>query len=70
MDIEGAELEALKGARETIEKYHPGLAISVYHKPEDIWVIPQWINEIGGYDFYLRPHAHSTFDTVCYAIPR
>jgi FkbM family methyltransferase len=35
MDIEGAEPNALRGGKETIAKYHPRMAISVYHKPGD-----------------------------------
>jgi len=48
MDIEGAEYEALLGARDIIAKYRPGLAISLYHRPADLWQIPLLINEIIG----------------------
>lgn len=48
MDIEGAEYEALLGARDIIFKYRPGLAISLYHRPADLWRIPLLINEIIG----------------------
>jgi len=43
MDIEGAEPQAIDGARETIAKYHPKLAISVYHRKDDLWAIAQQI---------------------------
>ena len=46
MDIEGGELEALRGARKTIRECQPLLAISVYHKPNDLWEIPLAIQEI------------------------
>lgn len=71
MDIEGAEYEAIQGAKHTIAKCRPGLAISAYHTPVDLWRLGLAINEIvDGYDFHLRCHAYSSFDTVLYAFPR
>lgn len=70
MDIEGSELEALKGCRRTIEMYHPKLAVCVYHREEDIFEIPKFILECyQGYRFFLRHYAHSASETVLYAIP-
>jgi FkbM family methyltransferase len=46
MDIEGAELSALKGAVETLKKFKPKLAISVYHNPGDFKKIPEFIKNI------------------------
>ncbi|WP_051693820.1 FkbM family methyltransferase [Desulfohalovibrio reitneri] len=39
-DLEGADLDALRGARETTRAHRPRLALSVYHRPEDLWEIP------------------------------
>lgn len=55
MDIEGAEKEALSGARRHIINEKPQLLISAYHIPEDIFEIPQLINGIrDDYKFYMR----------------
>lgn len=68
MDIEGAEEEALKGARETIKKYKPDMAISIYHKLEHIWKLMIYIDSIAkGYEFYMRCHHFSGMETVLYA---
>lgn len=70
MDIEGAELEALKGAQNTIRRYHPILAISIYHKPEDIVELPRYIKSlVPEYKLYLRNYHLDTTETVLYAIP-
>lgn len=69
MDIEGAELDALKGASETIRRDHPKLAICVYHKPEDIIEIPQYILELNPeYKLYLRHYSDNAGETVLYAV--
>jgi FkbM family methyltransferase len=72
MDIEGAELNALRGARETISRNLPRLAISIYHKPEDIVTIPSYIMSLSDrYVFYIRHHAPwLNVDTVLYAIAK
>ena len=69
MDIEGSELEALHGARETIIRNKPNLAICVYHKPEDLITIPEYISSlIPEYKFYLRHHQFVSWETVLYAV--
>ncbi len=71
MDIEGAEAEALKGSKKTIQKYKPNLAICLYHKPEDLWELPLLINEIEpSYNMYLRVHEDMCLSTVLYCIGR
>ncbi len=70
MDIEGAEAEALYGAEKIITEQKPRLAISIYHKLEDIWTIPQIILEYNmNYKFYLRHYSFADYDTVLYAVP-
>jgi FkbM family methyltransferase len=44
MDIEGAEPKALAGARGTLARWHPKLAISVYHLPDHPVVVPQVVH--------------------------
>lgn len=69
MDIEGAELDALKGARRTIEKYIPKLQISIYHKLSNLWEILEYIDGIAhGYTYYVGHHAIIPTETVLYAI--
>lgn len=54
-DVEGAEMNALVGSRETILKSNPDMLISLYHRSEDIFDIPLYINEnYPQYDLYLR----------------
>ena len=69
MDIEGAELSALKGAQEIIKKYHPKLAICIYHRIDDIITIPQYLESIvPEYRFYVRQYDDLLFQTVLYAV--
>lgn len=73
MDIEGSELEALMGAEKIIRRYHPKLAVCVYHKQEDLFAIIHYIHtfdETGTrYKYYLRHHSDDVTETVLYALP-
>lgn len=69
MDIEGSELEALKGARRTIQRDKPKLAICIYHKPEDMTEIPLYIKSlVPEYKLYVRHHSNCFTETVLYAV--
>lgn len=69
MDIEGAEYQGILGAKEMISKCKPKLAICIYHKPEDIWELPQLIHQINPkYEFYLRHYSFGEVETVLYAL--
>lgn len=69
LDVEGFELETLKGAKECIQRDHPRMAISLYHKREDIVEIPEYILELSkDYKFYLRIYSNTYLESVLYAI--
>jgi FkbM family methyltransferase len=69
MDIEGAEIDALHGARNTIESVGPGLAICVYHRFSDLWEIPCLIHSMRtDYRYYLRNYNYLGLETVLYAL--
>lgn len=68
MDIEGAELNALKGAVNTLKKFKPKLAIALYHKIEDFYEIPLWLNGLKlGYKFYLGHYSIHHEETILFA---
>jgi FkbM family methyltransferase len=70
MDIEGAEFEALRGAKHTILRERPALAVCVYHTASDIWRIPLMIHELmPDYQLFLRSHENDGWETVVYAVP-
>lgn len=69
MDVEGEELGALKGAEKILKTKRPLLAICLYHKPEDMFTIPQYIKSIDpSYKLFVRHYSATLFDTVLYAV--
>lgn len=69
LDIEGAEYAALRGARNILLEQQPKCAISVYHKPEDIFVLPKFLREVYPQAvFYFRHYVLREYDTVMYVV--
>jgi FkbM family methyltransferase len=73
MDIEGGEMNALKGARRIITECKPKLAISIYHNINDLWEVPLLIHSINpDYKLYVRKYegaaGYFLNEVVCYAV--
>lgn len=70
-DVEGAEWEALRGAKRLIKRSAPVLAISVYHQPDDLWELPLYVAaQDPRYRFYLRTQGEDGTEIICYCLPR
>ena len=71
MDIEGAELKALDGAKNTVAMYKPKLYVCAYHRNEDMFTLPFKIKELyDGYKIYFRQHPYiPAWESNFYAIP-
>jgi FkbM family methyltransferase len=72
LDVEGAEREALEGARETIARDRPKLQISIYHHAADLYELPLLVRSLvrGDYDYYVGHHGPYHTETDLYAVPR
>ena len=69
MDVEGAEVMALEGAKNIIEIQKPKLAICLYHRTSDFWSIPMLLHKINpNYNFGVMHHCkYNCWGTVLYA---
>jgi hypothetical protein len=68
MDIEGAELQALRGAEQTIRAFRPKLAIALYHNWSDFITIPGYLENLAvGYQFYLGHVTIHWGETILFA---
>jgi len=69
MDIEGAELPALRGAIKTLKEHKPKLAISIYHSVGDFANIAPWLDSLNlGYKFFVRHFTIFHDETVLFAL--
>jgi FkbM family methyltransferase len=70
LHLEGHELAALKGARQTLLSCRPIVAVTVYHNADGIWRTPLWLMQtLPGYRFLLRLDSWCGTGAVLYAIP-
>ena len=73
-EIEGSEVAALHGAINTIKKNKPKLALSIYHRPQDLELIMDFVDGLElGYEYALRAHNPYCPDAIvlyCWTPPR
>jgi FkbM family methyltransferase len=68
MDIEGSEIDAIKGAAKTIMTRRPDLAICLYHYLSDMWEIPVVLKTlVPEYKFWCRKNYPNRYEFVLYA---
>ena len=69
-DVEGSEKEALLGSKETIQKHSPKLLVSLYHRSEDLFSLPELVKKLNpDYSLYLRRFAYiPAWDLNLYAV--
>ena len=66
LDIEGAELDMLHGAAKTIARCKPKMALSAYHKWEDLWTLAEFVKSLRpDYEFAFR---HYKIDATDYLL--
>ena len=68
--MEGGEWEALRGTQRLLDGARPLLAVSIYHRPDDLWELPLYLQSLDlGYRLYLRTQGEDGMDVICYAVP-
>jgi len=68
MDVEGVELQVLRGAEKLLKRTNPDLGVCVYHAPQQLWEIPLYLSGLElGYRFWLRNYTSYSIETVLYA---
>ena len=66
IDIEGSELQMLHGACKTISAFKPKMAVSAYHRSDDLWCLPNYVKSIRpDYKIYFR---HYEIDSTDYLL--
>jgi FkbM family methyltransferase len=69
LDVEGAKLRTLRGAERTLARFRPTLAISVYHREDDLVTIRQYLASLDlGYRFSLDHFTIHQEEAVLFAV--
>ena len=71
-DVEGSEKEALLGSAQTIKNHAPKLLVSLYHRSEDLFALPELVKELNpDYSLHLRRFPYiPAWDLNLYAIKK
>lgn len=70
LDLEGAEQFVLPTMMETVRRFRPQLAISIYHANNHFWDLPLFLmKQCSGYRFFFDHHSFERYEAILYAIP-
>lgn len=68
--LEGFELRALKGAKDTIKRFRPKISVTAYHNSDGIYAIINWLRyNFNNYKYLFRLHGWCGTGAVIYCIP-
>ncbi len=68
LDVEGAEMATMRGAEETLRRFKPKLALSAYHKHDDVPALTEYLHSLNlGYKFWLDHFRAYDQETVLFA---
>ncbi len=71
VDIEGDEINFLRGSANSIKTHTPFLAIAVYHNSEDLWKIANEVLAMNSnYYLFFRHYTETLYESVLYFVPR
>ena len=66
-DIEGMELAMLHGCQDTVRKYKPKMALSIYHNPTHLFEIAEYVKWLlPEYNMAIRHHASIFAESILY----
>jgi len=70
MDLEGHELEALKGSTGLLERMDVILSVTLEHRALDLFEIPEFLSGFPNRSLFLYPHdSEFSMDLVIYSVP-
>ena len=68
LDVEGAEMHALRGAENIIQTQKPKMAVCVYHDLRHLYEVPLYLKSlVPEYKIFFRHHTMYEYETICYA---
>ncbi|MBT0666521.1 FkbM family methyltransferase [Geobacter pelophilus] len=70
LDVEGVELDAIIGAKKTIETFRPKMAVSLYHNLVDLTELPLMLHSMAAYNLYVRCKMAGPWSIFLYCEPR
>jgi len=71
LDVEGSEMDALTGGMKSIQRFRQKMAISLYHRPNDLFEIVLFLKaSCPFYKFFIEHYTILQYEAVLYCDPQ